>query len=277
MDNKQLLDFSTFVNIKLSDLRKECDQYYTRVSEASAAQKAVSTPKRPIGLQFSFKCIDKNIEQCKHMLVYGPNQGKQCQHRAHVGANYCIIHSTKRPKDEGPQPKLPYGRHIRLTYHLYTEDDIVLEENESPPSMSDEEIAAYTNRLTSDPEVIMVSQPGTAFYVHKALLTPLGPYYKRSLTNTNIIKTGIVDSTLRNFIDLLYGKVVYFVNWREAFAVLDVFHDTVDDHGEWTIYSMLVAFQVDKEDYGEYIWRLSRLFDGKIPRSVIDDTIHFLE
>lgn len=236
-------------------------------------EKINDSMKPVFGIGFGFEFVDE-LPPVRCSYFYH-EQRKQCKRFAIPGSDLCLICSVTEQRKES-QPKLPYGRPLRLNACFYRALN-ANENNSERYYLSKEEVAAYESKCEDPPEAIIISSEGKRFYVHKALLTAIGPYYREVFVDTNVFETNMSTNTLRNYLDLLYGRTVFFADWREAFDVFDAFCVTLERFGIPEKAPITTAFQVDKKDYGEYIVRLCNIYNNKIPPAVIERTKRFLD
>lgn len=240
------------------------------------------SPKQQVELYFRF-LDDESDRQCKYTFQRGARYGEQCRNRAIQGSHFCGPCSTKKLDNTkyGPLPLLPVGRKVRLEFQVYdaldddSDDEADDEADEDEYYLTEAEVAALTERPTSDTNCTITSSDGKKFFVHKELLTGLGRFYREKFVET--VPMDANDTTLHHFLDLVYGRTVYLNNWREAFELCLFLKATVDGFDGTIRYHFTRAFHVERKDYGEYISMLSRLYHNEIPKCLIEFSKRFLD
>lgn len=221
-------------------------------------------------LSFTDEASDR---QCEY--VYQRDEF-QCPNAACQGSHFCGPCGMKNldVNGYGPLPKLPVGRTIRLEINLYD----IYDDEEKEFYLTEEEVSALTKRSLLTRYKKIYSSDGTLFCFNECLLTGAGSFYREYFSDEIQSEIDVPTHTLQQFLHLLQGDDVVISHWRKALALFLWFKQTVVGYNDPVVFNRLVrAFHVDKEDYGEYISVLAKLYDNNIPKSVIDFSTRFLQ
>lgn len=115
---------------------------------------------------------------------------------------------------------------------------------------------------------------GSEFIAHKVVLASASDYFKAQFLRFPrdvLIADGVGAKTFQRYLAFVYGQSINITDWREAFDLFDYLNFTQTNWPEQH-YDVVWSVRVPTADFIEYISRLSELFDGAIPTTILYDT-----
>jgi hypothetical protein len=122
------------------------------------------------------------------------------------------------------------------------------------------EIPDLTQDFQGPPNVGLISLDGVATPAHMGVLLELD--FFTQYIGQETIQLDLDTDTLKNLVDLLYGKTVNFSNWMAAF---DLFEFLTKMNLDWDMTNVVCAFNVRAADFDSYMMQLGEFYDGGMP------------
>lgn len=114
----------------------------------------------------------------------------------------------------------------------------------------------------------------TCFKSHRIVLSSASSYWESLFdTKTNINITDTTPLLFNKYLDFLYGAGVEFSQWRD---LLDFCDYTQKTGILWRMNRVIYKLYVPCDEFIEFINRVSQVYDGKIPITLIDDLKYHL-